>query len=194
MKQIKLIVIGASAGGVEVVKQILSGRFRGEVPPIVIVLHRSEDSKASCAFLFSSVTRLKVKEAEEKEALENSCVYVAPAGYHLLIEADMTFSFSMEDKVNWARPSIDVLFESAAEALGPSVLGIVLSGANQDGAAGLRRIEDRGGLVVVQDPTSAQYAEMPRASAAATKKAKVLSVSAITDLLTGENWKEEYVS
>ncbi len=108
--------------------------------------------------------RLKVKEAEEKEALAAGHVYVAPANYHLLVEKDRTLALSTEDKVNYSRPSIDVLFESAAEVFGRELAGVVLTGGNSDGTRGLRRIKSRGGLALVQDPASAEAPTMPQAA------------------------------
>lgn len=105
-----------------------------------------------------------MKEADEKEEIENGVVYFAPPNYHLLIERDHTFSLSADRRVNFARPSVDVLFESAANAYGSELIGVILTGANNDGARGLKKIKDMGGLTIVQDPASAEARYMPEAA------------------------------
>jgi two-component system chemotaxis response regulator CheB len=133
---------------------------------------------------FSKLCSLNIKEADEKENIQAGYVYFAPPNYHLLIENDKTFSLSTDEKVNYSRPSIDVLFESAANAYGPRLAAIILTGANNDGAEGLRRIKQKGGLVIVQDPQSAENSYMPAAALKAVKPDFVLSLVEIGRWLT----------
>jgi len=126
---------------------------------------------------------LTVKEADEKESIETGCVYFAPPNYHLLIEEDRTFSLSVDERVNYSRPAIDVLFESAADVYGSGAIGVILTGANNDGAQGLRLIKEKGGLTVVQDPETAESPFMPRAAIEATHVDHILALPAIARLL-----------
>jgi two-component system chemotaxis response regulator CheB len=126
---------------------------------------------------------VQVKEAEEKETAVPGTVYVAPANYHLLLEDDRTFSLTLESRVRFARPSIDVLFESAADVYGSRLIGIILTGANDDGSRGLAAIKKRGGLAVVQDPTGAEVDTMPRAALRAAEVDFVLPLVAIGPFL-----------
>ena len=146
------VVIGVSAGGIEALKIILPALPACFPLPIAIVQHRDQRSDSFLATYLNKMSGIVVTEAEDKEPLCSGRVYLAPAGYHLLIEADRSFSLSVDPRVNYSCPSIDVLFESAAEVFAESLIGIVLTGANSDGAHGLKRIKDRGGLAVVQYP------------------------------------------
>lgn len=176
--KIEAVVIGASAGGIEALPEILAPLPANFAAPVIIALHMHPHSHDGfLANALNSKCRLKVKEAEEKEALEAGYVYLAPANYHLLIEKDRTVSLSTEDKVNYSRPSIDVLFESAAEAFGKKISGIILTGGNSDGAAGLKKIKALGGLALVQDPDSAEAASMPRAAIENCAVDRVLSLA-----------------
>jgi two-component system chemotaxis response regulator CheB len=139
------VVIGASAGGMQALKAILPELPAPFYPPIAIVQHVNERSGNFLAEYLGTLSRLKVKEAEAREKLSSGSAYLAPAGYHLLIEPDRTFSLSVDPRVNYACPSIDVLFESAAETFGSTLIGVVLTGANADGARGLKKIRQRGG-------------------------------------------------
>ena len=129
--------------------------------PILIVQHISASSDSFMVKYFDRLSKLTVKEAEEKEVLKPGVVYLAPPDYHLLVEEDRTISLSNEEKVNYSRPSIDVLFETACWAYGSRLIGIVLTGANWDGAAGCEMIKKCGGLTIVQDPKTAAVARMP---------------------------------
>ncbi|HEX2556963.1 MAG TPA: chemotaxis protein CheB, partial [Nitrososphaera sp.] len=124
------------------------------------------------------------KDADEKEAIRPGFVYFAPPNYHLLVESDHTFSLSIDPKVHFTRPSVDVLFESAADAYGARLIGIILSGANQDGAAGLRYIKQRGGLTIVQDPADAEVSYMPRSAIEVAHPDHVLTASGICKFLS----------
>jgi two-component system, chemotaxis family, protein-glutamate methylesterase/glutaminase len=157
------IVIGSSAGGLDALGIFLP-QLQSEIPvPILIVQHISASSDSFMVTYFDRICGLHVKEAEEKERLTPGTVYFAPPDYHLLVEADKTISLSNEEKVNYSRPSIDVLFETAAWAYGKQLIGIILTGANWDGAAGCEIIKNSGGLTIVQDPKTASVPRMPEA-------------------------------
>ena len=156
-----LIAMGASAGAVETVGQMLP-LLPADLPaPIVMVIHIPANRDSTLAELFQHQCRLQVREAEDKLLLAPGSVYLAPPGYHLLVEREGTLSLSTDDLVNYSRPSIDVLFESVAQAFGARALGILLTGASSDGAAGLARIRHCGGLTWVQTPESARVRTMP---------------------------------
>jgi two-component system, chemotaxis family, protein-glutamate methylesterase/glutaminase len=155
------IVIGTSAGGLDALGIILPMLDARLPVPIVIVQHISASSDSFIVTYFDKLCSLNVKEAEEKELLKPGCVYFAPPDYHVLIESDRTISLSNEEKVNYSRPSIDVLFETASWAFANRLIGIILTGANWDGAAGSEIIKKSGGLIIVQDPKTAAVARMP---------------------------------
>ena len=159
-RNVEIIVIGGSAGSLEVIFYMLE-RITTPKFPIVIVLHRKSSSDSLLAEVMSDHSLLKVKEAEEKEPLENGIVYLAPSDYHLLVEKDRTFSLDYSEKVNFSRPSIDVSFESIASVYGSGTVGILLSGGNTDGVKGLASIKSSGGMCIVQDPDTAEIAFMP---------------------------------
>lgn len=160
----KAIVIGTSYGGLEALKIILP-QFREQFPvPVIVVLHIGEHTNENFLNYMNSLCRLRVKEAEGNEKIQSGNIYFAPPNYHLLIEADFTFSLTTEEKHNFSRPSIDILFESAAWAYRKSLIGVVLTGANSDGAAGLKIISDYGGMSIVEDPRSALSDAMPLAA------------------------------
>lgn len=164
LKDFDAMVIGVSAGGFKALSEILP-----YLPPdwpmaIVIVQHLHPTSDCYHIKHFSSCCSLLVKAAEEKEAIEPGVIYFASPQYHLLIERDRTFSFSCENKVSFSRPSIDVLFESAATAYGSRLVGIILTGANNDGTFGLSTIKQYGGMTIAQDPKTAEVPFMPQAA------------------------------
>ena len=163
-RKIEAVVIGASAGGFEALLAILRGLPAGYPMPLVAVLHLPDHHESRLAELFGHRLSLQVREARDKEPLAPGVLYFAPSGYHLSIENDRSFSLSGEERVNFARPSIDVLFASAADAYGKSLAGILLTGANYDGAAGLAGMQVAGGLTIVQDPASAEVSTMPEAA------------------------------
>lgn len=177
------IVIGASAGGGDALFNILPVLPEDYPLPIIVVLHLPPDKESLLAELFGQRSRMAVAEAEDKLPLAPGTIYFAPPNYHLLVERDMTLSLSNEEAVLFSRPSIDVLFESAAEAFGPRLMGIVLTGGNEDGAAGLKAIVARGGQAVVQDPAEAAVPVMPAAVLRACPAAEVLPLDGITKLL-----------
>jgi two-component system chemotaxis response regulator CheB len=178
----RVVVVGTSLGGLSALKVLLSGLPKEFRPPIVIVQHRGKTTNDELANLLEAQTTLPVSEPNDKEALEDGHVYVAPADYHLLVERG-SLALSIDAPVNHARPSIDVLFESAAEAYGSGVIGVVLTGANQDGARGCARIKEQSGVVLVQDAKDAESSAMPAAAIAATTVDKVLPLSEIPTVL-----------
>ena len=157
------IVIGTSAGGSAALKEILPELPKDYNLPVIIVQHMHPLQAGPAIIHNCTECALEVKEAEEKESVQPGYVYFAPANYHLLIEDDRSFALSIDEKVNYTRPSIDVLFESAADVYGSRLIGIILSGANNDGVAGMLRIKRSGGLVIVQDPDTADAPFMPNA-------------------------------
>lgn len=179
-----LIVIGASWGGLHAVGEVLGALPDEFDVPVVIAQHR-RDLGGGLASLLASRTRLRVEEAEDKQPIERGRIYVAPPDYHLLIQRGW-MSLSTDERVHYARPSIDVLFESAADAYGERLIGIILTGANEDGAAGLARVKELGGVAVIQDPASAERHEMPGAALAATNAADaVLPLEEIAPFIHG---------
>ncbi|BAU54875.1 chemotaxis protein CheB [Mucilaginibacter gotjawali] len=160
----KLIVIGGSAGSLQIILYILRHLQIDFAVPMVIVMHRSADNESTLVDVLSNACKLKVKEAEDKESILPGKIYVAPADYHLLIEKNRSFSLDGSEKVQFSRPSIDVTFQSAADAYGALLLGILLSGANNDGADGFADIRRAGGALIVQDPQNAIATAMPQSA------------------------------
>lgn len=182
-KKYKAIVIGTSAGGFEALLKILKRLPKDFSLPIIIVQHLSPDSDNYMTRHLNSVCEIYIKEAEEKEKINKSCVYIAPPNYHLLIEENFTLSLSSEEKINFSRPSIDVLFETAAYAYKSDLIGIILTGANSDGSKGIKLIHDFNGLTIVQEPKTAYVDTMPLAAINETKIDYVLSLDEIGELL-----------
>lgn len=183
MAKYDVVVIGASAGGSEALMQILPGLPATFPVPVVIVQHLHPLQEGTAMLYRGSGCSLTLKEANDKEALRTGFVYFAPPNYHLLIEDDKTFSLSVDPRVHFTRPAIDVMFDSAVDAFGQAIVGIVLSGANQDGAQGLARIERRGGVAVVQEPQDAQVSYMPGAAIQATRSPHILKANQIAGFL-----------
>lgn len=177
------IVIGVSAGGLKALRTILLGLPKGFIMPVIIVQHLSANSDGDWIEILDGMSHIRIKEAEEKEEIRPGVAYIAPPGYHLLIEEDRTFSLSAEDRVNFSRPSIDVLFESAADVYGKSLIGMILTGLNYDGAAGLKEIKNRGGLAIVEDPDTAEWASMPESAIEATEVDYIVPLEEIVPLL-----------
>ena len=181
---VELVVIGASWGGLQAVECVLGTLPADFGAPVVIAQHRKADSDhGRLTSLLRAHCALAVCEAEDKQALSAGSVIVAPADYHLYVEPG-SVALSVDPEVHHSRPSIDVLFGSAADAYGERAAGVVLTGANADGAEGLRRIASRGGVAIVQDPETAQRREMPAAALAATPDARVAALEEIGELLT----------
>jgi two-component system chemotaxis response regulator CheB len=177
-----IIVIGCSLGGMHALEVILTAMPRGFCVPIAVVQHRHRASNEALPSHFRRYSRLPVVDVEDKQWIRPGTVYLAPANYHLLVERG-EFSLSVDEKVRYSRPSIDVLFDSAANAYGSGVIAVVLTGANDDGAAGARRVKARGGVVVVQDPETAEAPEMPRAVIAAAPVDQILPLDQIASYL-----------
>jgi two-component system, chemotaxis family, protein-glutamate methylesterase/glutaminase len=177
------VVIGGSAGGLEALSALLSAVGPEAAFPIICVLHVHADGPNLLPAVLSHHCVLPVKEAESTEELAPGHVYFAPADYHLTIDPDRTFALSNDAPVNFSRPSIDVLFESAADAYGRKLVGMLLTGANADGAAGLQQIKRRGGFTIVQDPATAEFREMPQSAITRFEPDAVMTVSALAALL-----------
>ncbi len=159
------VVIGGSAGAFDILRMIVSSLPRSLTRPVVIVIHLPAHS-SGLADLFSHETALPVKQAEDKEPIEPGTIYIAPPSYHLLIESHRAFALSADPPVHFSRPAIDVLFETACDVYGANLIGILLSGASEDGAAGLHEIHRAGGITIVQAPSSADSKIMPAAALA----------------------------
>ncbi len=158
---IKAIAMGASFGGMESVKKVITGLPSDFKIPIAVVLHIGSNNIDTYMSVLQKHSHYKVKEAEEKEALKEQTIYFAPPNYHLLIEEDFTLSLSTDEKVNFSRPAIDVLFETAAWSVKNHLIGILLTGSNKDGAAGLQTIKEHGGTTIVENPETASAKTMP---------------------------------
>ncbi len=179
----KAIVIGSSAGGLNALKEIFSVLDSRFSIPIIVVQHVSPHSDNYITTYLNKICAITVKEADEKEPIEGGKIYFAPPNFHLLIEEDNTISFSTEERVNFARPSIDILFETAVFAYGSNIVGIILTGANNDGAKGMKLINQYKGVTIVQDPKTAEVDTMPNCAIAATKIDHILSLKEIGKLL-----------
>lgn len=176
---IAAIVIGGSAGAIDALSTILPGLPPDFARPVLVVVHVPPDKASALTELFQTKCGPHVKEAEDKEPIVGGSVYFAPPNYHLLVERDFHLSLSSDEPVNYSRPAIDVLFESAADAYGAGTLGIVLSGASSDGAAGIAAICRAGGRALVQRPDTAAVATMPRAALEACPGAEPMTPAEI---------------
>ena len=180
--EFEIVVVGTSIGGLNALQTLLSGLPDGFPVPVVIAQHRGKNSESGlCDFLGRS-SRIPISEPEDKEAIFPGRAYLAPRDYHLLVE-DGSFALSIDPPVSFARPSIDMLFESAANEYRERAIGVVLTGANRDGAHGLAAIKLRGGLTLVEDPASAACREMPDAAIAATQVDRLLPLQDIASCL-----------
>ncbi|TND10214.1 MAG: two-component system, chemotaxis family, response regulator CheB [Bacteroidetes bacterium] len=177
------IVIGASSGGLNALTFLFSALPPGFSIPIIVVQHVGSRSDSQWIDLLNDKSKLHIKEADEKEKIEPGHTYIAPPNYHLLVEKDKTFSLAASERVNFARPSIDVLFESAAEAYKDKLIGIILTGSNADGTAGMQKVKACGGLAIVQDPETAESPLMPASVIANTAIDYVLPLENIINLL-----------
>lgn len=182
-RTVEAVVIGASAGGVGALLQLLPGLPADYGRAVVALLHLPEFRQSHLAEVFQQRMAMPVREAADKEAVSSGTLYFAGSGYHLSVEMDRSFSLSCEAPLHFARPAIDYLMESAADAYGPALLGILLTGANHDGAAGMAAIARAGGLTVVQDPEQAEVASMPREAIRLHQPDLVLPLDAIQTLL-----------
>lgn len=158
------VVIGASAGGLQALTTLLSPIPENYSIPIMIVQHRAKEEKDLLETVLQHKCKIKVKQADEKEEIKEGFIYIAPPNYHLLVERNKTFSLSSDETVNYSRPSIDVLFETAAEVYKDQLVGIILTGSNNDGANGIKAVFNFNGLTIAQHPGEALFPVMPRAS------------------------------
>ncbi len=177
------VVIGCSAGGLLALEQLLGGLLPALPQPFLVCCHTGSSSVELMCELLARHAAMPVLEARERETPRAGTVYVAPSGYHLLVETDGRFALSVDPRVSFARPSIDVLFTSAAEAYGRHLVGVILTGANSDGAAGLAVVRARGGLAIVQRPDDAESPAMPQAALDRAGADHCLPLAAIAPLL-----------
>lgn len=180
---IECIVIGASAGGIHALKAILPALPAAFALPLIIVQHMAADADAYLVEFLNKESAITVKEAEDKEALRPATAYIAPPDYHLLVNPDRTLSLSVDEKVHFARPSIDLLFETAADVFDRRLIGVILTGANADGAEGLARIKAGGGTTIVQNPLTAEVRTMPLAALETAQPDYILNLAQIAPLL-----------
>jgi len=179
----KLIVIGGSSGSLQVIIYILENLPDDYPIPVLLIIHRSNVNDSMLPDLLVQKSKLTVREVEEKDKIISSCVYLAPADYHVLIENDETFTLDYSEKLNYSRPSIDVSFISAARIYGRNLTGILLSGANEDGAEGLKEIKEQGGHTIIQHPNEALVSYMPLQASHKSKIDEVLNTGEITRYL-----------
>jgi len=177
------IVIGVSSGGMNAMNLMFPLLPKEFKIPIIIVQHINARSDSQWITLLNNKSNLYIKEADEKELIEQGIVYIAPPNYHLLIEKNKTFSLTVDERINFARPSIDVLFESAAEAYKNKLIGIILTGSNNDGSKGIKRIKEYGGLTIIQNPETAESSYMPASAISSITPDYILSLEEIMKLL-----------
>lgn len=179
----RVIVIGASAGGVNAARSILNGLPSELNGTILFVLHRMKNVDSRLDHIFQKFTSIKVMEVEDKQAIRPNHIYVAPSNYHVHLEEDGYFSLSTDELENFSRPSIDVSMESAAEFAEKNCLGIVLTGANSDGTLGLKKILEKGGLGIIQDPEDAEVSRMPEAAIEQNNNAAIFPLPLIIEFI-----------
>lgn len=182
-KRFSAVVVGGSAGGIQAISRLIAALPPDFPLPVVVVLHQHPDASHYWHELLRSRTSLQVVEALDKMSLRAGTIHCAPANYHLLLESDASLALSVDEKVNFARPSIDLLFSSAAEAFGPTLIGVILTGANNDGARGLADIAASGGTAIVQSPESAEWPVMPQAALLAVPGALAIDLEGIAAVL-----------
>jgi two-component system chemotaxis response regulator CheB len=182
VSEVSVVVVGASWGGLAALSQLVAGLPADFSVPVAVVQHRSRHADNLLAGLLQDVSKLRVIDVEDKEPLEPGSVYIAPANYHMMVE-EGHLSLTTDPVVRFSRPSIDVMFVSAGDAYPGRTLGVVLTGANDDGARGLRHIVNRGGRAIVQDPATAESKAMPAAALAAVPEAEVLPLEKIAPRL-----------
>lgn len=182
MRDVEIVVVGASWGGLAALSRLVSELPRDFSVPVAVVQHRSRHADNLLASLLQDVSTLKIVDVEDKEPLQPGHVYIAPSNYHMLVERGH-FSLTTDPMVRFSRPSIDVTFMSASDAYLEKAIGVVLTGANDDGSRGLRHIVNRGGRAIVQDPDSAESRAMPAAAAGAVPEAEILRLEKIPQRL-----------
>lgn len=182
-RQYEAVVIGVSAGGLTALHTLFAALGKDFLLPILIVQHISPTFESRLPMLLNQYREGAVKEAEDKDKICAGGIYIAPPNYHLLVEPEKSIALSLEERVNYSRPSIDVLFETASEAYGERLIGVILTGANSDGAIGLSHIKKRCGLTIVQAPESAEFDAMPKAAIATANPDFVLPLDEIGSFL-----------
>ena len=187
MNDYQLLIIGGSTGSVEVLLDFIPGLPENFPLPVIIVVHRKANEQNLLSDILDKRANLKVKEADEKEKIEAGTVYVAPGDYHLLIEKDKSFSLDYSEKIAHSRPSIDLTFMQAAKVYQDKVIGILLTGANEDGAEGLKAIADNGGFTMVQDPAEAEVKIMPQAACKLFKPNLLIKLDQLFNLFEAPN-------
>jgi two-component system chemotaxis response regulator CheB len=175
--------MGTSAGGLQALSLLLRDLPADYPLPVLVVQHRAKDQRSLLEEVLQTKTKIRVKQADEKESLQKGHVYVAPPDYHLLVEEDRTLSLSSDEQVRFSRPSIDVLFESSAVVFKEGLVGIILTGASNDGASGIESIARYGGITIAQDPKEAEYPYMPQASIDTRKIKHVWTLEKIKSFL-----------
>ncbi|MGE3262012.1 MAG: chemotaxis protein CheB [Bacteriovoracia bacterium] len=189
-KQIDFVAIGCSAGGFDALRMILPKLPADFDKAVVVLIHLSPDRESLVAQNFQGRCLIPVKEAEDKEVIAGGNIYIAPPNYHLLAEPGGSFSLSVDEPENCSRPSIDVLMDTAAHVYGPRMIGVLLTGANADGARGLAKVKELGGIAVVEDPATAMYPQMPGAGLEVARPQLVMPVAMIADWLAALAKKE----
>ena len=184
MKNYDAIVIGTSAGGMDALSVVIPALPKNFSLPVIVVQHLDPNSELYLCQILKRLSQINIEEACEKQKINSGNVYLAPPNYHLLLEENKTFSLSFDEKVQWSRPSIDVLFESAAEVYQNKLIGVLLTGANSDGSAGLKVIKEYGGLVVVQDPSTASAPYMPQAAINSVSVDHILELNEVAPFLS----------
>lgn len=177
------VAIGCSSGGLDALERILPALPSAFPAAVIVVMHTTPESRNLLVELLGKRCRMPVSEARERSKILPGAIYVAPPGYHLLVEDNHTFSLSSDPKVSYARPSVDVLFESAAHAYGKRLIGVILTGANSDGSNGLRAIAEAGGMCLVQDPAGAEAQAMPEAALRTCMAARGMPLDEIAETL-----------
>jgi two-component system, chemotaxis family, protein-glutamate methylesterase/glutaminase len=187
----RAIVVGTSVGGVEALSTVLPGLGSGLQAAVFVVIHVPRQKPSLLSGIFSRLTRWRVKEAEDKEPVQPQTIYFAPPDYHLLLERGPALALSVDDPVQFCRPSIDVLFQSAADVYGSGLLGIVLTGNNDDGAEGLAAVRAGGGRCIVQQPHGARGPTMPESALRRVPGAEVATLEEIATMLQRLSWTKE---
>ena len=183
IRQFEAVVIGVSSGGLKAMSMVLPALPQTFPIPVIIVQHAHRHSDGYLAIALNEKCKMRVKEVDEKDILEPGVIYLAPPNYHLLVEQNHTLSLSSEAPVQYSRPSIDVLFETAAYVYRNHLIGIVLTGGNNDGSQGLKKIQEQGGLTIVQDPQTAEAPAMPQAAIREAKVDHILPLQEIGPFL-----------
>jgi two-component system chemotaxis response regulator CheB len=185
VRQLSAIAIGGSAGSIDALSQLLPALAADSGVAVLVVVHLPRERDSKLAEIFSKRCRVRLVEAEDKQPLEPGHVYFAPPDYHLLVDRGPAVALSSDELVHYSRPAIDPLFESAADVYGRGLMGIVLSGANEDGAAGLAAVARAGGVTLVQSPGEAVASDMPLAAIRAVPASRVLTIAELAALLGG---------